>query len=97
MIDVDPADPATYPQYDPTVHSLPCPALAAVGDRIQSPYVGAADVLEVYPCSFYGAPPVHRGEPVPGEWDGLAYRVRSDDGVTTLDRSRLGRVVRAAA
>lgn len=80
--------------YDPDVHPLPSDAKAKAGDRIDSPYVGKATVTKVYECSFYGAPPISQGIPYYGVWDGLAYDVNSESGRrTTLDRSRLGRVI----
>lgn len=80
--------------YDPDVHPLPSEAKAKVGDKIDSPYVGKATILTVSVDPFYGAPPISQGVPYYGAWDGLAYEVKSERGLrTTLDRSRLGRVI----
>ncbi len=86
-------DPSTFPQYDPSVHSLPLSPAARAGDAIHSNYVGRATVKYVYASTFYGSPPMYRGEPDVGPWDGMAYEVIDTEGNrTTLDRSRLGRV-----
>lgn len=85
-------DPTTYYAYDPDVHPLPSPAVAAPGDRVNS-YDGPGTVIEVAPDQFYGQPPVSQGDPVPGKWDGLAYTVQCDNGRTTkFDRSRIRRI-----
>lgn len=81
-------NPHDYGEYDPAVHPLPSPAKAQVGDKVNS-YDGKGVVLNVEPSQFYGQPPVSRGEPVPGEWDGLVYVVRTNSGVTSFDRSRI--------
>lgn len=92
----NPEDPTTYPQYDARVHDLPLKAKASAGDTIDSSYVGRATIIDVYPCTFYGAPPVIAGDPAPGGWDGMAYEALDSSGRRrVLDRSRLGRVTAA--